>query len=168
MMVTMATGISYSYEKLHGAIEIVTPDMEFVIRFPSVIQCAARASLHQSVYFGTKIYLDGFKCFLSSPGASATSLQNTTNPDDIVWAKAGGTSTSSTTAAPGPAAGGLCTACNPADSSTWGIIPGQVGCSSFNMCSANGVTTQMCAATLVMSDTGNCNFPSAVNQACQC
>ncbi|XP_066976942.1 uncharacterized protein [Macrobrachium rosenbergii] len=177
----VATTTGTLYEKLHDAIEIATPDVELVIPFPSVIQCAVRASLRSSVYFGTKTYPDGIKCFLSSPGASATSLQNTTNPTDRVWAVFGGqpsassstTGTSaSSTAAPtttaGAAAGGPCRACNPADSSTWGIIPGQAGCSSFNMCSANGVTTQVCAATLVMSDSGVCNFPAAVNQACQC
>ncbi|XP_064113478.1 integumentary mucin C.1-like [Macrobrachium nipponense] len=186
-----------TYVKVDDSTGIVTTEVTSESFAVTVLQCAARAAWTDAPYFGTQDLVGGVRCYLSSAQASEGSLQKTTNSNDRVWrlvrdqpasetstttTSTASTSTTttalSTTTATGTTTaalpttttttGGLCTACNTADQTTWGIIPGQVGCSSYNMCSANGVTTQSCPGGLVMSDTKNCDWPAAVNKVCQC
>ncbi|XP_068216322.1 uncharacterized protein [Palaemon carinicauda] len=157
------------YEKLQDGMEIITPEMEFAISFGSIVQCALRASMKNSAYFGIRRDPGVLKCYLSSTGALADSLQETTNPTDSVWALLTTSSTPTGTSGTSTAApGGVCTICDTGDSSSWGIIPGQVGCSTFNMCSANGVTSQSCPATLVLSSAGACDYTYNVDTVCMC
>ncbi|XP_064112026.1 uncharacterized protein LOC135219301 [Macrobrachium nipponense] len=190
VVVTIAWGHTHAFGKLGDAVEVMPTDQEDELAFVSVLQCAMRASSQKSTYFGTRHFLEGMRCYLSTPQASAESLQRTDDLNSSVWALLDGQTqvsgavvpsvsqvettpaslveTTSASQEGATSSGVSCTACNPSDPTTWGIIPGQVGCSTYNMCTVSGLVSQSCGVSLVLSSLNICDFSFIVNEPCLC
>ncbi|XP_068216306.1 uncharacterized protein [Palaemon carinicauda] len=145
---------------------------------PQESKCAVKASFRESTYYGIQQLPEGMKCYLSFPDTSAASLLKTNNLKRNVWELLVGQETQKMSTAKAPVtpvettstgiSGDICTACDPHDPNTWGIIRGQVGCSIYNLCTSDGLSTQKCGISLVLSSDDICDFSDKFNEPCLC
>ncbi|XP_066976814.1 uncharacterized protein [Macrobrachium rosenbergii] len=183
--------LGHTFVKLEDAFEVIPSEVQNEVFFLSVLQCAVMASSQKSTFFGTRHLPEGLRCYVSTPQASAESLQWTGDLNSSVWALVGGQTQISaavvssvsqveTTSASlvettisalqegTTSSGASCTACNPSDPTTWGIISGQVGCSTYNICTVAGLVSQSCGGSLVLGTLNVCDFSFLVNKPCLC